>query len=145
MGAMKNEIARMIEAVERGERCELCGGSGVVRFGGGKSAPCIVCEWASVSGPIPASGAVREPRRRRFRGRIALQLVAVAVVAIVLGILAATAMASAGQSGALPACPTEDSRNCFWDAGAHGNGEGRSFVEVEGRIQYVDDSEWVAS
>lgn len=25
-------------------------------------------------------------------------------------------------------CPTEDSTNCYWDAGTRGNGEGQSFI-----------------
>ncbi len=27
-------------------------------------------------------------------------------------------------------CPTEDSQGCYWDAAAHGNGQGTSFVAV---------------
>lgn len=30
----------------------------------------------------------------------------------------------------LPACPTEDSAWCTWDAAASGNGQGRSFVAL---------------
>lgn len=30
----------------------------------------------------------------------------------------------------LPACPTEDSHNCVWDASERGNGHGRDFVTV---------------
>lgn len=30
----------------------------------------------------------------------------------------------------LPPCPTEDSNNCYWDATAHGNGQGRSFYTI---------------
>lgn len=33
---------------------------------------------------------------------------------------------------ALPACPTEDSTNCAWDAQAQGNHIGTSFVDVLG-------------
>lgn len=29
--------------------------------------------------------------------------------------------------GLIPACPTESSVNCFWDAQAQGNGLGQSF------------------
>lgn len=32
----------------------------------------------------------------------------------------------------LPACATEDSSNCFWDAAKRSNGQGRSFVDVAG-------------
>lgn len=38
---------------------------------------------------------------------------------------------------ALPACETEDSDNCWWDATEHGNGEGLSFVVIEGEVTYL--------
>lgn len=38
----------------------------------------------------------------------------------------------------LPPCPTEDSANCKWVAEDHGNGEGRSFYDLDGEITYVD-------
>lgn len=37
----------------------------------------------------------------------------------------------------LPACETEASSNCYWDAQTRGNGEGQSFIDIEGRITYV--------
>lgn len=37
------------------------------------------------------------------------------------------------KAPALPMCSTEDSTNCVWDARIHGNGEGRSFVDLNGR------------
>lgn len=33
----------------------------------------------------------------------------------------------------LPACPTEDSDNCVWDAAARGNRAGQSFIRLAGR------------
>lgn len=33
-------------------------------------------------------------------------------------------------------CPTEDSANCYWDAGNMGNGVGQSFVDVAGKAYY---------
>lgn len=30
----------------------------------------------------------------------------------------------------LPACATEDSTNCGWDASLHGNGTGSSFITI---------------
>lgn len=33
---------------------------------------------------------------------------------------------------AVPACPTEDSNNCYWDARTQGNGQGRSFIDLGG-------------
>lgn len=38
----------------------------------------------------------------------------------------------------LPACPTEDSTNCYWDATQHGNGYGNSFVDIDGTAYYLD-------
>jgi hypothetical protein len=36
----------------------------------------------------------------------------------------------------LPECPTEDSANCYWDASIRGNGQGRSFVDIDGEVHY---------
>jgi hypothetical protein len=38
----------------------------------------------------------------------------------------------------LPPCPSEDSDNCVWDARTMGNGLGRSFVVLEGRL-YLEE------
>jgi len=40
------------------------------------------------------------------------------------------------QGEPLHACPTEDSDNCYWDAATRGNGQGLSFVNVNGRVIY---------
>lgn len=37
-----------------------------------------------------------------------------------------------------PACEYEDSRDCAWDASERGNGRGHSFVDIGGRVFYVD-------
>lgn len=37
----------------------------------------------------------------------------------------------------LPACETEDSTNCYWDATVQGNGLGQSFVDINGTAHYV--------
>ena len=34
---------------------------------------------------------------------------------------------------AMPECATEDSTNCFWHASEHGNGQGTSFVDINGK------------
>jgi hypothetical protein len=34
-------------------------------------------------------------------------------------------------------CVTEDSSNCFWDAG-RGNGLGHSFVDINGTVFYIN-------
>ncbi len=37
----------------------------------------------------------------------------------------------------LPACPTEDSSNCRWDAARQGNGYGQSFIDLGGEVFLV--------
>lgn len=39
----------------------------------------------------------------------------------------------------LPACSQEDSANCYWDARIHGNGTGRSFVDLKGHTFYLEE------
>lgn len=34
-------------------------------------------------------------------------------------------------------CATEDSHNCFWDATIKGNGQGNSFIDINGTAYYV--------
>ena len=38
----------------------------------------------------------------------------------------------------LPACEFEDSTNCVWNADSQGNGQGRSFINLNGTIHYLD-------
>lgn len=33
-------------------------------------------------------------------------------------------------------CDTEDSDNCYWDAEQQGNGVGKSFVVLDGKVYY---------
>lgn len=40
----------------------------------------------------------------------------------------------------LTPCEYEDSRNCYWDADVAGNGEGVSFIDVDG-VAYYPESE----
>ena len=40
---------------------------------------------------------------------------------------------------ALPPCEREDSRDCYWDAAARGNGRGLSFYDVGGEVFYVTE------
>lgn len=37
----------------------------------------------------------------------------------------------------MPACPTEDSSNCKWDAQVQGNGLGHSFVVVGNTTTFI--------
>lgn len=43
-----------------------------------------------------------------------------------------------GAAYRLKACRYEDGRHCFWDAGSAGNGIGRSFIVVSGRVIYTN-------
>lgn len=43
-----------------------------------------------------------------------------------------------GAAYKLRPCRFEDSRGCYWDAATRGNGRGRSFVVVSGRVLYVN-------
>lgn len=36
----------------------------------------------------------------------------------------------------IPPCEVEDGWTCYWDATAQGNGQGRSFVLIEGEAWY---------
>lgn len=70
------------------------------------------------------------------RVRTAVRLV---VVATLLGGGYAYALSPSPVQGGLdiPACITEDSTNCFWDAHTTGNGTGNSFIDVNGTAYYV--------
>lgn len=37
----------------------------------------------------------------------------------------------------VPECATEDSSNCYWDANFQGNGQGNSFIDINGTAYYV--------
>ena len=43
----------------------------------------------------------------------------------------------------LPRCETEDSPNCFWDSGNSGNGQGQSFLDINGVAYYLRDTRTV--
>lgn len=68
----------------------------------------------------------------------------VAFVAIVVAIAAGAIIGLNQPESAfrapseLPACLTEDSDNCYWDAPNTGNGEGKSFYIIDGFITYED-------
>lgn len=41
-------------------------------------------------------------------------------------------------------CPTEDSDNCYWNAATMGNGQGQSFVNIDGVTTYCQPGELLA-
>ncbi|UVT31369.1 hypothetical protein SEA_MARCIE_107 [Microbacterium phage Marcie] len=64
-------------------------------------------------------------------------LVTFLVAGVSGGIIATSSIDTSPNPPALPACETEDSDNCWWDATEHGNGEGLSFVVIEGEVTYL--------
>jgi hypothetical protein len=47
-------------------------------------------------------------------------------------------LTAAPSAEAMRRCPTEDSKNCVWDAKHMGNGEGRSYwVGSRGKVHYT--------
>jgi hypothetical protein len=38
----------------------------------------------------------------------------------------------------VPPCAEEDSTDCYWDAASRGNGIGRSFVDIAGKVYYQE-------
>ncbi|USH44460.1 membrane protein [Microbacterium phage Cassita] len=71
--------------------------------------------------------------------RMAVYFLALAAVVITPHALAYSLFpvtATGGLTAALPACSTEDSTNCYWDATTHGNGLGQSFLDINGTAYY---------
>jgi hypothetical protein len=141
MSADREDVARMVAAVDRGARCEMCGGSRVVHFGGGASAPCIVCDSAYAAAPVRAVSVRRaeeiQAGAKRARRRFAVAVAIAAVVAVIVPMAVwATVAHARDPRGGLPACVTEDARDCYWDASEHGNGAGRSFTDRAGVVTF---------
>lgn len=44
----------------------------------------------------------------------------------------------AALASLLPACDPEGATTCYWDATAHGNGAGTSFVDLSGATFYLE-------
>jgi hypothetical protein len=72
---------------------------------------------------------------------------AASCAAVLLGaVVASTASAAPAPTAPEPTfdwlaqhlrpCPLEDSRNCFWDSGERGNGSGRDFIDLNGKVYY---------
>jgi hypothetical protein len=60
-----------------------------------------------------------------------------ASVGIVIYMVVADFENTPPEPGILLPCVTEDSDNCWWDATEHGNGEGLSFVVIDGKVTYL--------
>lgn len=59
-----------------------------------------------------------------------------AIVALFAVILTGQTIESKDNGFSLPACATEDSDNCIWNAETMGNGKGRSFIVRDGVVTY---------
>lgn len=57
--------------------------------------------------------------------------------------LTACLAASTEPTGELPPCATEDSTNCVWDAETQGNGQGTSFIDIDGTTYPLEDEQTV--
>jgi len=66
---------------------------------------------------------------------IAAGLVGVGIVGAYVAFVAHD-IASAREVRELRPCVTEDASDCYWDADVMGNGEGRSFVNLDGVVYY---------
>lgn len=76
---------------------------------------------------------------RAQRARSALATLA--VLFLLAGALLATVIVQRPFTDAAPIelvpCVTEDADNCYWDADRQGNGQGRSFVTINGETSYL--------
>jgi hypothetical protein len=63
-------------------------------------------------------------------------------IAFLLGIAALSGYGAPSRDqvtrDSLPACQTEDSDNCYWDAQTMGNGQGHSFYVIAGNVTYTN-------
>ena len=57
------------------------------------------------------------------------------ILVLVVAMLAGGA--GIAQASTLEPCEFEDSANCYWDSSERGNGQGDSFVDVDGTAHYV--------
>lgn len=64
--------------------------------------------------------------------RMAFYMTLLAAVVLIPHFIAYTIVPSVE----LPPCATEDSSNCVWDSRVQGNGQGNSFVDVDGTAYY---------
>lgn len=93
----------------------------------------------------PRSTKIRERKRSPFRVRWGA-LVAQVALGIVLALMAQWALtiltdppAPVPTPTSLPACETEDSTGCYWDAQTMGNGRGQDVVTLEPEPEVNED------
>lgn len=79
--------------------------------------------------------------------RVAATLTAIFCLGVIVYVVVALMAASAQfdrlyafhDITGVPACVTEDSTDCFWNAKLHGNGQGQSFINIEGESYFLED------
>ncbi len=88
----------------------------------------------------------RRDRVHSVLSSIGSTIALLAVFAIIVGGVGAIVLVTVDaifgaeqHSVTVPACAEEDSTNCFWDAKVQGNGEGRSFLDIDGVVYYVGE------
>lgn len=69
--------------------------------------------------------------------REAITLLGIVLILAVLVAFVGTMNAHDSVFQSLPACATEDSDNCSWDAQEQGNGMGTSFYVLNGNVHYL--------
>jgi hypothetical protein len=86
----------------------------------------------------------RETYVQASSGQTRVAIIAAVILAgIVIAVTLALAIGNAvghwpAAIAGMPACPTEDSTNCVWDASSRGDGNGRSFVDIDGVAYYSE-------
>ena len=106
-------------------------------------------EWAGIRpidtfpikpSPVLSAAVIAQPRERKSRWPwIAGSIIALLIALFTIGVTIAAA--SEAPPATLPSitlvpCQTEDSENCYWDAARMGNGDGTSFVTIDGTVYY---------
>lgn len=59
-------------------------------------------------------------------------------IALMLSLAASTGGTVGALGYVFPDCPTEDSSWCVWDAQHQGDGQGKSFIDINGHVFYLD-------
>lgn len=76
----------------------------------------------------------RKTKLVRWKANVAAVIL---VAACIFGLVwMMIAMEDRDLTQGLPACPTEDSDNCYWDAQTMGDGHGDSFTVIDGEVTY---------
>lgn len=64
------------------------------------------------------------------------KIIALAAIAVAASLIQMPS-ADAGRRSIATVCKYEDSRNCVWDAKHRGNGQGRSFINRNGKVTFI--------